>query len=496
MRIPAFQGLLIPFLLTMVVSGGITGCATNPVSGTPDVVFMTEATEISIGSRNDAEVRNKYGVYDNPELQAYVQRVGQKLAAQSHRPGLTYHFTVLDTPEVNAFALPGGYIYITRGILAYLNSEAELSTVLGHEIGHVTARHAVRQYTAASATGFVGALVGVATGIPVTQDLFNVLGNAMLSGYGRDHELESDRLGAEYLARAGYDPQAMIKVIGVLKNQEEFEKKRAAAENRPLRIYHGVFASHPSADTRLQEVVAEANKFKTSTTINIAREDYLKQIDKIQFGDIKQIDIVCSDNHCYHKDIDVALSFPEGWQLNINYNLIEATSPDFQAILRVDIEDLVKEMQPDVFLKIRMGVSSLEQGRPIQGMGFPSYSGIAPSSPSFGSRRTRVSVVYYNDKRFLFSGVTNTPESFAAFDARFMATAHSLRPLNAQEEHLTEKATQGLHVRIARTLANDTFANFAKKSPIKDDSESVLRLINDKFPDGEPQAGELIKIIE
>jgi len=215
MRIPAFQGLLIPFLLTMVVAGGIAGCAMNPVSGTPDLVFMSESSEINIGSENDAKIRGKYGVYDSPALQTYVQQVGQKLAAQSHRPGLTYHFTVLDSPEVNAFALPGGYVYITRGILAYLNSEAELAAVLGHEIGHVTARHGVRQYTAATATGFVGAIIGVATGIGATQDLFNnVFGNAILSGYGRDHELESDRLGAEYLARTGYDPQAMIKVIG------------------------------------------------------------------------------------------------------------------------------------------------------------------------------------------------------------------------------------------------------------------------------------------
>jgi predicted Zn-dependent protease len=176
-----FRGFLTPLLLSATTAGFISGCATNPVTGTPDIVFMTEATEISIGSRNDAEVRKQYGVYDNPELQSYVQRVGQMLAAQSHRPGLTYHFTVLDTPEVNAFALPGGYIYITRGILAYLNSEAELSAVLGHEIGHVTARHAVRQYTAASTTGFVGTFIGIATGIPVTQDLFNTLGNAMLS---------------------------------------------------------------------------------------------------------------------------------------------------------------------------------------------------------------------------------------------------------------------------------------------------------------------------
>ena len=496
MRIPAFQGLLIPFLLTMLLAGGITGCAMNPVSGTPDVVFMSESSEINIGSENDAKVRGKYGVYDSPALQTYVQQVGQKLAAQSHRPGLTYHFTVLDSPEVNAFALPGGYIYITRGILAYLNSEAELAAVLGHEIGHVTARHAVRQYTAATATGFVGAFIGVATGIPVTQDLFNTLGNAMLSGYGRDHELESDRLGAEYLARAGYDPQAMIKVIGVLKSQEEFEKKRAAAENRPARIYHGVFASHPSADKRLQEVVGQADKFKTLAEPIMGSEEYLKQIEKLLYGDISRSNSVHRGNHYYNKAINVALSFPEDWQLTSDDFLITATNLDSQSILRVDIEDLVKDMQPDVFLKTRMGVANLEGGYPLAGTKLPSYSGIVPSSPAFSDRKTRVIVVYYNDKRFLFSGTTITPERFAASDATFISAALSLRPQTAQEKLFVEKATNGLRLHIIQARSGDSFASLAKKTPIKNDGESVIRLLNGRFPFGEPQAGEFIKIIE
>src|SRR3989344_4174407 len=127
MRNRVFQRLLTPLLLTATAVGFTSGCATNPVSGTPDLVFMTEAKEIQLGNSYDSKVRTRYSVYPDPALQAYVQEIGQKLAAQSHRPHLKYHFTVLDSPEVNAFALPGGYVYITRGILAYINSEAELA---------------------------------------------------------------------------------------------------------------------------------------------------------------------------------------------------------------------------------------------------------------------------------------------------------------------------------------------------------------------------------
>ncbi len=493
MRNPAFQGFLIPFLLTAVAVGGSAGCAVNPVSGTPDVVFMSESKEIQLGYTNDSKIRKQYGVYDNPELQAYVQQVGQKLVAQCHRPGLTYHFTVLDSPDVNAFALPGGYIYITRGILAYLNSEAELAAVLGHEIGHVTARHGVRQYTAATATGFVGAIIGVATGIGATQDLFNnVFGNAILSGYGRDHELESDRLGAEYLARTGYDPQAMIKVIGVLKNQEEFEKKRAAAEKRQPRIYHGVFASHPSADKRLQEVVAEADKLKTLSTPVTAHEDYLKQTDNLLFGDTPKSGVRHGNNY-YHRDLNFALSFPEGWVIDYNsYYIIRAISRDKQALLQVEPESLAKELSPEEFLKSRMKVPALDQASPVKGLALPSYTGVVPESPAFGKHKTRAAVVYYNGKRFLFQGSTKETGAFTVNDPLFLATIRSLRALTDKEKLLAA----GRRVHMVRARVSDTFAGLARTSSLDNDSESVLRLINNKFPDGEPQAGEIIKIID
>jgi predicted Zn-dependent protease len=502
MRIPAFQGLLIPFLLTMVVAGGVAGCAMNPVSGTPDVVFMSEPSEINIGTENDIKVRERYGVYDNPELQAYVQRVGQQLVAHSHRPGLAYHFTVLDSPEVNAFALPGGYIYITRGILPYLNSEAELAAVLGHEIGHVTARHAVRQYTAATATGFVGAFIGIATGIPVTQDLFNTLGNAMLSGYGRDHELESDRLGAEYIARASYDPQAMIRVVGVLKNQEEFEKKRAAAENRAPRIYHGVFASHPSADQRLQEVVGQADKFKTLSEPKLARGEYLAQIDKLAFGAVSKgagkmtKGSLMYANHYYLPEIDLAIDFPADWNLQQSLDTVTAISPDQQALLQLDVRELEKNVAPDEFLKRHLQLNTKPTGSSIKGISPSSFTAVLPDAAPFSARETRATVVDHKNRRLLFQGTARTHEGFTATDTLFLTTARGLRPLNADEKQLLERKGQEQHLRIVRAKSGDTFASLAKKSHLKDNGESVLRLINSMFPDGEPQAGEFIKIIE
>src|SRR3954467_4608935 len=125
----------------------LAGCARNPVTGKRQIVLVSESQEIAMGAQSHPQVRQEYGFVDNPNLQRYVQALGNKLAAVSHRPGLDWHFTVVNSPVVNAFAIPGGYIYLTRGILAYINTEAELAGVMGHEIGHVTARHSVRQIT-------------------------------------------------------------------------------------------------------------------------------------------------------------------------------------------------------------------------------------------------------------------------------------------------------------------------------------------------------------
>ncbi|MEM7294949.1 MAG: M48 family metalloprotease, partial [Pseudomonadota bacterium] len=196
----------LPLLIGSFYLALLSGCAINPVSGGNDFVLMTEKQEIAAGAAYHQQILHQYKIYDDPELQAYIESVGQELAQNSHRSNLRFHFTVLDSAEVNAFALPGGYIYITRGILAYLNSEAELAGVLGHEIGHVTARHSVLQQSASRVTNLLSGILDVATGQTANNGSFSQFGFALTQGYGRDHELEADRLAAEYLARIGYSP--------------------------------------------------------------------------------------------------------------------------------------------------------------------------------------------------------------------------------------------------------------------------------------------------
>jgi len=235
-----------------------SGCATTPVTGQQNLVLMSEQQELSIGQQAHRQTLQEYRVYNDPALQQYVAAVGQRLASGSPGADLSYTFTLLDSTEINAFALPGGFIYLTRGLLSYMNSEAELAAVLGHEIGHVTARHGVRQASSVQAAQVGAGLLSIF--VPQFRNrqahqTLGLLSTALLRCYGREHELEADRLGADYLRATDYDPKAMLDVIRTLKNNELLDQQLARLEGREPRAYHRVVSTQPHHDTRLHAAV-------------------------------------------------------------------------------------------------------------------------------------------------------------------------------------------------------------------------------------------------
>jgi predicted Zn-dependent protease len=467
----------------------LPACATNPVTGGHDFVLMSESDEIHLGQEYHQQIIEEMPVYDDPKLAAYVNEVGQRVARAGHRPELDYHFTVLDSQMVNAFALPGGYIYITRGILAYLNSEAELAAVLGHEVGHVTARHAVRQHSANTAAGVAGAVLGAATGVPASQDLFNVLGKAMLSGYGREHELESDRLGAQYLARTGYDPQAMLEVIGVLKDQELFERERARDEGREPRTYHGVFASHPENDERLQEVVKQASELTITGTPRIGRKALLDHLEGLAFGASENEGIVAGE-HFYHKPLDVGLDFPGGWSIDNRSDRLVATAPNQAAIVQLAVAPRPLRVTPRQFLQ-RQGVRNPQRGESLNLTGFETYAAVAPTATSVGQRNARYIVLYDNDHAYLFTGISRSADNQRQFDERFKDVARSFHRLSAAEK----KRAAGLRLHLFKAGPETRIEALARQSAIPEQAEAQLRLLNDLYPTGEPRAGDTLKVV-
>ena len=210
---------VLPPTFLILCSLTLASCAVNPATGKRQLVLISESEEVRLGRENDRAIVAQFGLYDDQELQDYVSRLGRRMAAQSERPDLDWTFRVLDDPLVNAFALPGGYIYITRGILAHFNSEAELASVLGHEIGHVTARHSVNQLSKAQL-----AQLGLGVGTIVAPEEMDRFGGLAQTGvgllflkFGREDERQADDLGLRYLVRTGYDPRPMADVFVTLK---------------------------------------------------------------------------------------------------------------------------------------------------------------------------------------------------------------------------------------------------------------------------------------
>jgi predicted Zn-dependent protease len=478
-----------------VIAGAVVaaGCASNPATGGADVVTMSEKKEIDIGRQMHPKILQQYGRYDDERLQGYVNDVGQRIAAKGERPELTWTFTVLDSQETNAFALPGGYIYITRGIMTYLNSEAELAAVLGHEIGHVTARHAVRQQAGSTAAGVGATLLAVLTGSGSLANIASLGSSALLAGYGRDMELEADQLGARYLNNLGYDPEAMIDVVRLLKNQEMFEIQRAREENREPRVYHGVFASHPDSDTRLKEVVASAGKVAAHEQRPDNRDLYLSRITGLPVGP-SEAQGVTRGTRFYHPDMGFTVAFPTGWHVQNQPTKLVGATPAKDTTLQLFVMPYPPGVTPEEFLARNLKGTRTERGEPLEVNGLPGYTAIAQnvSLPWGNKGPARYAVIYMNNQAFVFFGSSRITSALASKDALLLSSIKTFRRLRQNELEVANPD----RIRVVRATPQTTIESLAKSSPIEKYAAQQLRLLNDLYPDKEPTAGQPIKIVQ
>jgi predicted Zn-dependent protease len=482
------HSLLLALLLLGMVDPGPGGMA----------MAMTEAEELEIGKAAHQQILQQYRVYNNQDLQKYVQFIGQKLAEKSSRPNLNYSFLILDSADVNAFALPGGYIYVTRGLMAYLNSEAELAAVLGHEVGHVAARHSAKQDTAAKLTDFgtklaaiLGSLYVPGLDPNISSDLLGVGGNALLKGYGRDHELEADALGAEYMVKSGYDVHAMLDVITTLKNQENYEFRLARLEGREPRIYHGLFATHPSNDQRLQEAVANAGKLVSDAPVYTGTDTYLNLINGMSFGtDVRQGLVV--DSNFYHGPLGYALRFPDGWNVDNKANAVLASNRTNSALIQISYMSADRRSSPGEYMQNRLGMKSLRDSQALSINNLPAHTGQVVVNSPYGRRLARVTVIYFGSRAIILSCATREPDGINRYDRVCMDAARSLRPMSRQER----LAAAQQKIRIIRAHDTVTYKALAAESPLHNLAEEQLRLLNGDYPAGEPVTGATIKIIQ
>jgi len=308
-----------------------SGCAVNPVTGQREFSLISEAQEIQMGREADAQIVAQMGLHPDEALQLYVSELGQRMAAASERPGLPWTFRVIDDPMVNAFALPGGFIYVTRGILAHLTSEAELVGVLGHEIGHVTARHSVSQL---SRQQLLGGLVGV--GMVFVPEL-RPFGDAAALGlqlmslkYGRDDERQADDLGFRYMTSAGYNPIELIDVFAML----EALGGGADAGGVPSWL-----ASHPDPGERQQRIQAQLDAASLDpATLRVEENGYLRRLDGMVFGENPR-EGYFEGTTLHHPDLAFRVDFPAGWQTQNGKQTVQGVSAQNDAAMILELAE-------------------------------------------------------------------------------------------------------------------------------------------------------------
>ncbi len=303
MKINAFFTRLLAGALLL----GLAACSRNPVTGKKELILMSTEQEIALGQQSHPSVVATMGLYEDKKLGAFINEKGKAMAKISHRPDLPYQFYIVDSPVVNAFAVPGGYVYFTRGIMAHFNNEAEFAGVLGHEIGHITARHAARQQSSQllSQIGLIGGAILAPDVVGRNLDAIQQgLGLFMLK-YSRDHESESDKIGVEYSSKIGYDARRMASFFGTLKRLGDDSGQ----------VIPEFMSTHPDPGNRMSRVQQLAQEYQTQNpgSYQVERDEYLRRIDGIVYGEDPQQGFV-ENNVFYHPVLRFQFPVPRGWQ--------------------------------------------------------------------------------------------------------------------------------------------------------------------------------------
>ncbi len=454
----------------------LAGCAANPVTGRHDFVLFSEQQEVDMGAEYHRRILDEYALLDDPALADYVESVGRRLAAASHRSELPFRFFVLDSARVNAFALPGGYVYVTRGLLAHLNTEAQLAAVLGHEIGHVSARHGIRQQSRGVVVGILDSVANAATGAGLSIGATSgTLGTALLNGYSRAHELEADGLGAEYLAAAGYSRSAMSEVIGILWSQELFESNRAGAAAAG---YHRLLESHPQPPERLSRLGSGEAPGAGAADIG-----YLQRIEGLAYGPSEFQGLLAGDVFL-HRALDLRVALPPGWEHQNRPDRLLSATPGGDSIVQMTLADAVGADGPGGY--IERNYPSATAGTPFLVDGRPGFRARAVLETPFGARPSEVAAIDIGDRLVVFAAVHRDLDRVPDLD--FVIA--SVRGLEPDERELARTRS----IRLVRVSDADTYSSLA--ASLGADAADRLRLVNGDYPGAEPAPGRLVKLLQ
>ncbi len=483
MRISLHRRLFYIFAASTLLLQG--SCVRNPVTGGRQLALVSTAQEIGIGQESHPEIIAEYGSVEDPALQEYFSGIGQGIAKISHRPDLPWTFTVLDSPVVNAFAVPGGYIYLTRGILSYMNNEAEMASVLGHEIGHVTARHSVTQISQQQLFG-----LGLGLGSIFSSRFRQLSGLAetglgiLMLKYSRDHERQSDQLGVQYMSEVGYDPAQMSRFFEVFQGLREEQGK--AIPNW--------LSSHPAPPDRIRSTASAAEEIKLQhpgSRYKINADPFLSRIDGIVYGDNPREGFV-EKNRFYHPDLRFQFDFPDGWEVQNTKRSVAVVEPQGRAVIELTLVPPEEGQTPDevAYNTSRQEGVTLVEGSRLRIDGNSAYLGRYRLQSSSNAIEVLAAFIAYGKHMYQMAGMTSSSQ-YNTFAKSFDRTIRAFRRLSDSRI----LSVQPDRIQIYRAKRGETVRSLWKSKPQSRISVEDIALLNRLDPDQVLSAGVPVKLV-
>ncbi|MCJ7782975.1 MAG: M48 family metalloprotease [Desulfobacterales bacterium] len=461
----------------------IPSCAVNPVSGKQELMLLSESSEIDLGRQTDAEVVKEYGVLEDPKLTAYLNDFCQRLGKVSHRPQLSYRFKIVDASVVNAFAVPGGYVYFSRGILATLNNEAELAGVMGHEVGHIAARHSAKQYSRAQLAQ-VGLGVGaVFIDSPALSGLVQLGAGMLFLRFSRDNEREADDLGVEYASKAGYDAAQLASFF------ETLERMNPGSDRSGL---PGWFSTHPSPQDRVQVVRARAKEWQERLGLRdskVNREPYLRRIDGLLFGDDPGQGYV-DGNIFYHPGLRFQFPVPTKWKLNHKPSQVQMVSEEEDAVILLSATSGSSSREAAREFVTKTGAAVIRSDG-IQVNGLSTQRVTSEIRTEKADYRLMSYFIEKGKSVFVFHGLTSV-ERFQSYGPLFENTMRQFRELS-DPRRIDVKPDR---IRIRATRSSDTLENALRSLNVPNEKLKEVALLNGGNLNQIIPANTLIKVVE
>ncbi len=479
--------ILIQFTFILAALFMVPSCAVNPVTGKKQLMFFSEAQEVKMGKEYDPQVIATFGLYEDEELSRFITEKGKEMGEISHRPNLEYHFRVLDSPVVNAFAVPGGYVYFTRGILAQFNNEAELAGVLGHEIGHITARHTVSQQSKQQ----LGQILLI--GGMIASEEFRQFADYAMQGmqllflkYGRDAERESDQLGVEYSTKIGYNSHEMANFFNVL------HKMQMESESGGVPTF---LSTHPDPADRLERVHELTEEWQDSIPRDnylVKENEYLRMIDGIVYGEDPRQGYV-EGNTFYHPELRFKYPVPSDWKVQNMPMQVQMAPSDGSALIVFSIaqENALNSAAENTLKNLQLNVVDTKR-TDVNGMPAIVTVSEQTSQNQQNQQQTIRVLSYFIDygKIFVFHGVT-TDEQFNNYYRTFESTMVNFDELSDPSKLNVEP----MRISVKEVPRTTTVADVLEYYDVPQDKRRNMALLNNKELNEQVSQGELIKII-